>query len=138
MTNRGIMVVGHDHLGHGRSVRSRSDYGFFHKHDGNECLLEDIDTVRRMMQRRFPDMPYFILGHSMGSGLIRQYMARHGRKLSGVILSGAVANQSVPRIWAGKLLCRIDGALFGQHHRSHLIQKIAMGGYNKQIGRAHV
>lgn len=133
LTKRGIMVVGHDHLGHGRSVRSDSDYGFFHEYDGNECLLADIDTVRRVMQRRFPDVPYFVLGHSMGSGLTRQYMARYGRKLSGVILSGAVAKQSVPLIWAGKLICRIDGVLFGQHHRSRFIQKMAMGGYNKRF-----
>ena len=61
MADHGFCVVGNDHLGHGDSVNSPDDYGFFREKNGNKCLLEDIRTLRDMTRKQFPDVPYFIL-----------------------------------------------------------------------------
>ena len=49
----------------------------FHKTNGNEYVIGDIHKLREMTQKKYPDKPYFMLGHSMGSFLIRQYMEMH-------------------------------------------------------------
>ena len=35
LAGRGILVTGHDHLGHGGSIRTKADYGYFAEPDGN-------------------------------------------------------------------------------------------------------
>ena len=74
LNEHGIYVVGHDHLGHGKSVQNEEYYGYFHKTNGNEYVIGDIHKLREITQKKYPDKPYFMLGHSMGSFLIRQYM----------------------------------------------------------------
>ena len=100
----GICVVGNDHLGHGESVTSDEKHGFFKQPDGNECVIKDIHKLRLYMGKQYPNTPYFMLGHSMGSFLIRQYMMLHGEGLSGVIVMGTGA-QPEPVLVLAKLLC---------------------------------
>ena len=75
---QGFLVVGNDHLGHGLSVAGEENRGFFAQPNGNGCVLQDIHTLRTLTQKDHPQLPYFILGHSMGSFLTRQYIQRHG------------------------------------------------------------
>lgn len=67
LNEHGIYVVGHDHLGHGKSVQNEEYHGYFHKTNGNEYVIGDIHKLREMTQKKYPDKPYFMLGHSMGS-----------------------------------------------------------------------
>ena len=64
---RGILVTGHDHLGHGGSIRTRADYGYFAQPDGNRAVLDDLHAVTALTKQLYPGVPYFLLGHSMGS-----------------------------------------------------------------------
>ena len=66
LNEQGYYVVGHDHLGHGNSVQSKEDWGYFEEKNGNECVIGDIHRLRQITQKKYPDIPYFILGHSMG------------------------------------------------------------------------
>ena len=67
MCSHGYYVVGNDHLGHGKSVQSKSEYGFFNEKYGNACVIGDMHTLRQRTMKKYPDVPYFMLGHSMGS-----------------------------------------------------------------------
>ena len=124
--------MGHDHLGHGQSVQSDELHGYFHKTRGNECVIGDIHTLRQMTQKKYPDVPYFMLGHSMGSFLIRQYMEMYGDRLSGVIVMGTGSQPEIA-LKAGKFICRILAAFRGWHYRSAFIDRMAFGSYNKQF-----
>ena len=73
MAGKGFLVVGEDHLGHGDSVQSPEHYGYFGEH-GNEWIISDIHHLRTETQKDNLDIPYFMLGHSMGSFLLRQYI----------------------------------------------------------------
>lgn len=42
LAEKGYYVTGHDHLGHGQSVLSEEDYGYFPEKRGNECVIGDI------------------------------------------------------------------------------------------------
>lgn len=133
----GYYVVGNDHLGHGKSIQSRSEYGFFSEKYGNACVLGDMHTLRQRIQKKYPDVPYFMLGHSMGSSLLRQYIQMYGHGLDGAVLMGTVADQRKALLLLGKRLCRLMAAVRGWHYRSKLVDQMAIGGYNKKFKPAH-
>lgn len=123
LNEHGIYVVGHDHLGHGKSVQNEEYHGYFHKTNGNEYVIGDIHKLREMTQKKYPDKPYFMLGHSMGSFLIRQYMEMYGSGLSGVIVMGTGAQPGVA-LFFGKLLCKVIAAFKGDDYRSAFVDII--------------
>ena len=81
LNEHGFYVVGNDHLGHGESVVSDEKLGYFKDPDGNECIIADLHRLRQITEKKYPGVPYFMLGHSMGSFLIRQYMMLYGQGL---------------------------------------------------------
>ena len=88
LAGQGIVVVGHDHLGHGGSIRTKADYGYFAEPDGNRAVLDDLHAMTLRTKERYPGVPYFLLGHSMGSFYARQYLCEYGQELSGAIILG--------------------------------------------------
>lgn len=132
MADNGFYVVGHDHVGHGESVAPDGTRRFFAEKNGNRVLLEDMETVRKTAAEKYPDVPHFILGHSMGSFLVRQFIARHGGSLTGAVIMGT-GNQPAMTLKSGIALCSIIGAAKGKRYESRLVNKIAMNGNLKRI-----
>lgn len=132
LTKNGIVVVGNDHLGHGQSVANADRYGFFKLDDGNGALLNDINALRLNTAENYPDLPYFILGHSMGSFLTRQYLARHGEGLAGAIIMGT-GSQPTIILNVAKGLCAFIASFKGWNYRSKFVDNLAFGAYNKRF-----
>ncbi len=137
LCDRGYYVVGNDHLGHGKSVQAKSEYGFFNEKYGNACVLGDMHTLRQRTARKYPGVPYFMLGHSMGSSLLRQYIQMYGNGLSGAVLMGVTSDQKKAALLFGKRLCRVMAAFRGWHYRSKMVDKMVVGPYNKKFKPAH-
>ena len=133
LCEKGFYVVGNDHLGHGKSVQSKSEYGYFSDRYGNTCLIGDIHTLRQRIAAKYPDVPYFILGHSMGSALTRQYMELYGNGLAGVILIGVTADHSNLTLRLGRAICKVAALFRGWHFRSKLVDNMAIGAYNRHF-----
>ena len=112
LAQRGWYVTGNDHLGHGKSVTSEEKYGFFHVPDGNACVIRDIHALKERTGKKYPGVPCFMLGHSMGSFLLRQYLLRYGRGLAGAVIMGT-GYKGKPILLAGQLLCRLFAAVKG-------------------------
>ena len=132
--DKGILVVGNDHLGHGKSVTSDEKLGYFADKKGNECVIADIHKLHEITHKEYPDVPYFILGHSMGSFLTRQYIMLHPEGLAGAVIMGT-GYQPVPVVRAGMALCSTIAAGKGWLYRSSFIDGMAMGSYNKSFGK---
>jgi len=128
----GFYVVGQDHLGHGQSITHEDDLGFFHETHGNEYVVGDIRELRRLTAGKYPSVPYFMLGHSMGSFLLRQYLQTDGKGLAGAIIMGT-GYQPAPLLRLGKLMCRLIAGSKGWQYRSSLINNMGLGGYNKSF-----
>ena len=132
LTSNGFVVVGHDHLGHGQSINTKEDLGYFGEPNPNELLINDIHKLRLIAQKKYQNMPYFIGGHSMGSYLLRHYISLHGNGLSGAIIIGT-GYESPFKILMGLNFCKIMSFFKGSHHRSQLIKKLCLesGPYKK-------
>jgi alpha-beta hydrolase superfamily lysophospholipase len=133
LAQRGVAVVGHSHLGHGLTARNEAELGWFGEPDGNELLIGDIHTVREMTRDQYPGVPYFILGHSMGSFLTRQYLGLHGEGLNGAVIMGT---SDLPGALLGSaaVLCRLMAIFRGWQYRSPLIDSFIIRGYERKMG----
>lgn len=87
LNEQGLLVVGHDHIGHGESVNSEDEWGYFSP-NGAEDALKDMVTITKTTKEAYPDLPYIIFGHSMGSFFTRKYAILHGDLVDGVVVCG--------------------------------------------------
>lgn len=127
----GFVVCGDDHLGHGRSATDE-EVGYFGPKDGYIHLMEDEHLLRQEMQRRYPGLPYFLLGHSMGSFITRFYITRHAEGLNGYLCCGTSGNNPMAKL--GILLANVTIALRGGRRTGNFLNKIAFQDYNSKFG----
>lgn len=132
LADHGYAVCGDDHLGHGRTAKSDSKFGFFAQHDGWTLAAADERRLRQKMGEDYPHIPYFLLGHSMGSFLTRTYLCRYPGEVSGAILSGT-GQESALTVGVAKLLSSLIGAVKGKEYVSPLMHKLSLGAYNSQF-----
>lgn len=133
LCQRGFIVFGNDHIGHGRSVSSADELGYFAPEDGDLCLVRDMAALNRILKRTYPSLPTVLLGHSFGSFLARAYLMGYANTIDGLILSGTSAG-TAPLKLAMKLADFIKKRK-GDHYRSPLLNKLAFGSYNKPFAK---
>lgn len=131
LCNNGFMVVGNDHLGHGYTVKNKSELGFFCPKDADEHIVEDLQGLKTIIAKDHPGIPYFLFGHSMGSFIARKYIVRHPDELSGVILSGTCKRSPI-QTGAGIIISKVFGLFSKGHNESKFIDKLSFGGFNKK------
>lgn len=117
LTDQGYVVFGHDHLGHGQSVTSIENWGYVADSRPADALIRDIHRVRSAAQSLYPDLPYYMLGHSMGSYLLRRYLSLKAEGLKGAIIVGTGQENDVTTT-AGLSMISAMAKAKGWHHRS--------------------
>ncbi|MDO4197930.1 MAG: alpha/beta hydrolase [Erysipelotrichaceae bacterium] len=132
LCDRGFLVTGHDHLGHGGSVIDESKWGYFAKDDGNRCLIEDMHSLTLITKEMYPDIPYFLMGHSMGSFYTRQYLIDYSDELNGCIIMGTGSPGKIAATM-GMNICKVMALFKGWEYRSDMVNNIVMGSYNAQF-----
>jgi alpha-beta hydrolase superfamily lysophospholipase len=134
--DRGFVVAGNDHLGHGDSVASKDDWGYFDDsvsaEESGMYLVLDMHRLTRIMKKRYPDLPYYIIGHSMGSFMVRRYLMKYGNDVSGAVILGT-GNQSMAVTKAGMAAARFVLKTKGDRYRSKVLSKLMFGMYNLKI-----
>ncbi len=130
LAEKGFAVIGHDHLGHGESVTDEQHLGFFADEHGDEIVIEDMHQVTEEGRKRFPGVPFFILGHSMGSFMVRRYLTKYSEGLQGAVIMGT---GNIPGIAAatGLLLAKAVMKTKGPLYRSGMLTGLALGQNNK-------
>lgn len=132
LAERGIAVYTNDHMGHGRSVSESWPFGYFGEDKGWEYALEDMNTLHKYVKNSHPAVPCFLLGHSMGSFLARNYAIIHPDEFDGLILSGTGQQ---PKAFAkgGELMSRLEIKKHGAAYQSPLLNNLAFGSYNESF-----
>ena len=123
LTEKGFAVCGHDHIGHGMSVASDDERGLMHCARPDDVMVDDMFTHYGMIKEMYPDIPYFILGHSMGSYLLRKYLSVKSHLLGdvkGAIIMGT-GTESDAALIGGRIICNLIAAVKGRDYRSPLL-----------------
>lgn len=126
LTEKGYMVVGHDHLGHGQSVATKDDWGYVGLPNPSDLMVADMHTLRTTIQAEYPDMPYFMLGHSMGSYMLRKYLSIHNENLKGAIIMGTgMVPTSTTKL--AMTIVKVLKTFKGWHYRSQFVANTSFG-----------
>ena len=129
LAENGFAVFMNDHAGHGRSAVVQ---GHFADHDGWEHVLADLHRLEADARTKYPGLPVFIFGHSMGSFLTREYIARWGGGLSAAVVCGTMGAN--PLLGFARALASLQAAVKGPKSPGKLIESLSTGGYlNAQL-----
>lgn len=127
----GFLVVAEDHMGHGQSVGENGIQGYFH--GGWFTAVEDTMTLLRETQAAYPDIPYVLFGHSMGSFMARTILCKYPDSgISAAVICGtgwqpAALLPPVTRFI--EAVCRKDG----EDKPSAFLENLVFGSYNKRV-----
>lgn len=132
LASLGYAVFIHEHIGHGRSVKSEEFLGYFGKDkDSWKHLVEDCHQMTLLAKKECPDVPVILFGHSMGSFVARAYLAKYAYELKAAIICGTSGPNPAAKI--GIALADIVGKVNGFDKKSDLLNGIAFGSYNKKF-----
>ena len=127
----GFVVVAEDHMGHGKSVEGGSIRGYFH--GGWFAAVEDTYNLLKATQAEYPDLPYILFGHSMGSFMARTVLCKYPDSgIAGAIICGtgwqpAFALPALIKVV--ELICKKTG----ETNPNEQLQEMVFGSYNKKV-----
>lgn len=128
LVDHGIFVYGNDHRGHGRTGENQGLLGYLADEDGFEKTTNDLMNITKQIKRDYPDTPLFLLGHSMGSFLARNYIQRNSSLINGIILSGTGFYPALVSTSAMQIASTLPPKL-----ESNVMNSLAFRSHNKRI-----
>lgn len=130
LVKKGIMVVGNDHLGHGKSIAKDSEPMYFGPTGSWKWAVEDMYTCTKMIKEKYPEIPYYMLGFSLGSFLLRTYLIEYPGIADAAIIMGTGETPPV-QIALAKFIANKEAKKVGENHTSPMIKKLTFDTYNK-------
>jgi len=132
LTQNGYAVYANDHRGHGKTAGKIENLGFSSEKNGWGVIVDDLKALSLHIKDKHPKKPFFILGHSMGSFLLRQYILNPPFKLNGIILSGTAGNPgALGKI--GVFMTKFLMLFNSKRSPSKLMDTLSFGAYNKKF-----
>lgn len=132
MAEHGVVCIANDHRGHGDSVKDVSDRGYMYS-GGYIALVEDMKMVTDWAHEQFPDLPVYLLGHSMGSLAARTYMKSHDGEVSGLFVLGSPSQP--PMVSAMLALLRLLCVFRNGRMKIPMIQNLTSWVYNRKFSK---
>lgn len=127
LAKAGYATVIYDHRGHGESIQNEKDLGYFYR-EGKTAIVEDAYAVTKYIKKicaeKEWECKFFLLGHSMGSMIVRCYLQEHDSEIDGLLVLGCVAK----RIGAasGSVVVKTLEILKGEYAHSKLLDRLSM------------
>lgn len=133
LVSRGYIVCANDHIGHGESVADPSEWGCLPSVGGKEVLIDDVHELRKTVASRYArQTPYIMFGHSMGSFIVRAYLARFAEGLAAAVICGT-GQQPLLLSKFGNLVARRIAASKGDAYKSTFLDGLGAGSFAKKI-----
>lgn len=131
LNSLGYGVVAEDHMGHGQSVGEDTVRGYFY--GGWFAAVEDTVTLMKSTMEQYPNVPFVLFGHSMGSFMARTILAKYPDiGITACVICGT-AWQSSALLAAGvpmsKLVCKFSD----ETRPNSMLHNMAFGSYNNRI-----
>lgn len=132
LTGKGFLVIGEDHLGHGKTVTEGGTYGYFCETDPATVVVRDVHRLKKLTQEQYPGVPIILMGHSMGSFIVRNYICRYGTGIKAAIIMGTgMLPAGTVKLAAG--IAALQNKCLGPKHKATLLRKMSFAGYFKKI-----
>ncbi len=133
LTNEGYICFGYDNLGHGHTAKDASELGYIADKNGDDLLARDVKVFSDAVMAEFgaKKLPYYLMGHSMGSFITRMAVEKYVKPDRYIIMGTGGPN---PVAGVGLALIGVVKLFFGGHHISKTLDKVAFGSYNKRFG----
>lgn len=129
LNSQGYVVVAHDHRGHGESIQNDLS-GHFADKNGWKLVVSDVHEIYQLVKKSYPDLPWILFAHSMGSIIGQKYISLHGHLYKAVILSGMPLPNRL-KTWLGRYVVKAESLRLGSTAKSALVKEISFGPNNK-------
>lgn len=158
LAENGFAVCGNDHLGHGKTASNSGELGYFAPENGWQHIVCDMHKLTKIIKNRYPGVPFFLLGHSMGSFLARAYAVKFRKEAAAFVFMGtadgfesAVESAAAKNRFSGRFFhnkekkagdavlsflasqCELIGKIRGDRYRSDRLNKMCFGRTNSRI-----
>lgn len=132
LANNNISVYGYNHLGH-REYKFENHKGIhFGKENGAKILVDDLEDFAYRVYQENPDLPLFVMGHSMGSLIVRNLLIKTRLNFDGAIICGSV-NPTMSTIKGGQTLVKFFTGVFGKEAYSKKLNNMVFSTPNKTL-----
>lgn len=131
LANEGYLCMAYDNLGHGYTALSDDELGFIASKNGDDFLCRDVAVFSDEVRKLYPNKPYILMGHSMGSFIVRIAAQKYIKNLSRLIICGTAGKNPAAPI--GLLIIKVLKAIKGERAYSDFIKNLAFGSYNKRF-----
>lgn len=131
MASNGYICFGFDNLGHGNTARDDAELGFIAEKDGYKYMVLDVIEFYRAVKDKYPADRYVLMGHSMGSFIVRLVAEQFGDLIDSLIICGTAGPN--PAAIPGLLIATITEKLKGGRYCSKLVDTLAFGAYNRRF-----
>ena len=128
LNEHGYAVVTSDLRGHGENITVENELGYFGD-NAVAAVTGDIHEISNYLKERYPDVPYFLLAHSMGTLICTTYFRKYDNFVDGLFLSGMPGSN--PAAGIAKKLIKFIETFKGEYHRSKLINSLVNGPFAK-------
>lgn len=128
----GYIVYGEDHRGHGKTAGAIENVGTFGKAHAWDTVVEDNHALSRVIQTEHPELPLFVLGHSMGSMLLRTLLAKPHAAYQGAIIMGTAGDPGFAAK-IGRLVINKEIRKHGEDAKSTAVDKLLFSSNNKKF-----
>jgi alpha-beta hydrolase superfamily lysophospholipase len=132
LVEKGYAVYAADHRGHGKTAQTPEDLGIYAEHDGWQKVVGDQISLLTEVRSRHPNVPVFLLGHSMGSYISRSVAGRRGDLLAGLILSGTTHDNPIA-YQAPRAIVAAERLRLGVRGKSALISMLTFEKFNARF-----
>ena len=130
LTNKGILVVGNDHIGHGSSIAENAKPMYFGPEGSFKYAVDDVNTLYKTIKEKYENIPYIILGFSLGSFIVRRFLIDYPDTVDGAILVGT--GQIAPiKIKIAKFIAKSEAKKHGEDNPTPMIKSLSFDNYNK-------
>ena len=130
--SKGFICAISDIRGHGENILTNEDLGYFGD-DGYKGLTDDVHEFTMYLKREFPNLPLILIGHSMGSLIVRTYLKKNSREVDAVVISGSPSDYKLAGI--GKFAAHFLALFRGWHYRSPMLEHMVNAPFEKPFSK---
>lgn len=128
LAEAGYVAFGYDNLGHGKTAKDDSELGFIANKDGWKYLVNDVEAFALAVKHLYPDKPFYLMGHSMGSFIARLAAVSFNELYEKLIICGTGGKNPLSNI--GLIIADIIKSVKGEKYISKFLINMAFGAYN--------